>query len=195
MKANEIELVKRLQSGDAQAFEALYASYGPPIYRLCHRLSASPADAEDLTQEVFLAAFQSRQRFQGRSSLTTWLYRIAVYQWRARCADRNNQTVPLLENTLGESAVNPIPDANERMALDWAMAALPAALRETFILVKAEGLTYKETAAVLDIPVGTAKYRVHEASERLRALLASAGDRDPSSVSAVAVAVEVVHEV
>ena len=74
-------------------FPAFFRQYGDRIYRFCYRLSGSASDAEDLTQEVFLAAFQGAGRFEGRASVQTWLYRIALNCWRnSRRAPRLNMT-------------------------------------------------------------------------------------------------------
>jgi RNA polymerase sigma factor (sigma-70 family) len=68
--------------GAPASFDALYAEHSNRIYRFCYRLCGHPVDAEDLAQEVFLAAYQGLSGFAGRSSLTTWLYRIAIYRWQ-----------------------------------------------------------------------------------------------------------------
>lgn len=155
-------------------FPAFYQQHGNRIYRFCYRLCGNASDAEDLTQEVFLAAFQSAGRFQGRSSVPTWLYRIVVNCWR------NSRRSLCLETTILEDAPQAGPNleqaVTDSIALTCALAALPADLREAFLLVKAEGLTSREAAQVLDIPQGTVQWRVHQASRRLRVLLTEEGN-------------------
>ena len=155
-------------------FPALYQKYGDRIYRFCYRLSGSASDAEDLTQEVFLAAFQGAGRFEGRASVQTWLYRIALNCWRQ--ARRS----PRLDTTTLEDATHSGPDLEQAVtdaaSLTCALAALPPDLREAFLLVKAEGLTHREAAQVLNIPQGTVQWQVHAASRRLRALLTEEGN-------------------
>jgi RNA polymerase sigma-70 factor, ECF subfamily len=167
--------MRQFPSGTSGSFEALYAEYGDRIYRFCYRLCGHTADAEDLTQEVFLAAYQSLPRFAGRSSVATWLYRIALYRWRRLHGARRPETVPLDEEL---AAVSPDPAGAgiERISLERALAVLPDALRDAFLLVKAEGLKYREAAAVLGIPQGTVQSRVHDAAVMLRALLAEHGE-------------------
>ena len=195
MMADEREQIRKFCSGDAGAYEAFYAAYGPRIYRFCHRLCANTSDAEDLTQEIFVAAFQSRRNFQGRASLTTWIYRIALYRCRSRLADRSNRSVPLTDDgTDSAPTVDPVPSALDRLALEHAIATLPIALRETFLLVKAEGLTCREAAGVLEIPLGTVKYRIHEATGRLRKLLTAEMGAEPSHVPQEVAVGEVAHE-
>jgi RNA polymerase sigma-70 factor (ECF subfamily) len=158
-----------LRPDDRTGFPAFYQQYGDRIYRFCYRLSGSASDAEDLTQDVFLAAFQGRNRFEGRSSVQTWLYRIALNCWR------HSRRAPRLDTTDLESVRQAGPDLAQSVtngiALTCALAALPPDLREAFLLVKAEGLKYREAAQVLNVPIGTVQFRVHQASRRLRVLL------------------------
>ncbi len=155
-------------------FEALYTEYGPRIYRFCLRLcDSNPADAEDLMQEVFVAAFGSLHRFEGRSSLSTYLYRLAVYQWRRQRSGKP-ETVEWEEQSerLSATTTDVMQSGLDRMDLTAALAALPEAHRTAFLLVKVEGLTCREAAETLDIPVGTVKYHVYKAVLGLQASLA-----------------------
>ena len=179
MAADERELVARFQRGEAGAFEQLYAGYGDRIYRLCYRLCGHAADAEDLAQEVFVAAYQGLDRFAGRSPLTTWLYRIAFFGWGRLRAGPHRNSEPLDAELDGAAAApDPAPGHIERLALEDALSRLPESLREAFLLVKAEGLKYREAAQVLGIPQGTVQSRVHDAVVRLRTLLAADGESD-----------------
>lgn len=150
-------------------FQAFYAQHGATVYRFCLRLCGSASDAEDLTQEVFLAAFQGQSRFQGRSSVQTWLYKIALNCWRHSCRSPRPVTSVLEDSRQAGPSLE--QSVTESMALTCALSALPPDLREAFLLVRAEGLKYKEAAAVLGVPLGTVQWRVHEASQRLRILL------------------------
>jgi RNA polymerase sigma-70 factor (ECF subfamily) len=155
---------------EANDFDTVFARYGTQVYRFCHRLCQNQTDAEDLTQEVFVAAFQGRDRFQGRAELSTWLYRIAVFRWRKMRED--SRTLSLGD---GRTHAAHTPDAAqaglERALLDTAIKTLPDELREAFVLAKVEGLTCREAAQVLDIPLGTLKFRVCQAMRRLQAAL------------------------
>jgi RNA polymerase sigma-70 factor (ECF subfamily) len=174
MKIRESDQVHRFQSGQPGAFDAFYGEYGDQIYRFCYRLCGHTADAEDLTQEVFLAAYQGLDRFAGRSSVTTWLYRIAKFRWGRLHDQRRIETVPLDEEMVGAAAApDPASAGVERLSLENALLALPDGLRQAFLLVKAEGLKYREAAQVLGVPQGTIQSRVHDAVVRLRALLAA----------------------
>lgn len=147
---------------------ALYDTHHERVFRFCLRLcQGHPEEAEDLTQEVFIAALASLPRFAGRSTVQTWLFRIAVFRSRERRRrpgelswQESDQRVP------GHESVTV-----QRMALECALATLPDPLREAFVLVKCEQLTHKEAAQVLKLPQGTVQSRVFEAVRLLRAQL------------------------
>jgi RNA polymerase sigma-70 factor (ECF subfamily) len=184
MTTDERELVQGFRRGDPGSFEALYEQYGSRVYRFCFRLCGHVADAEDLAQEVFVAAYQGLERFEGRSTLATWLFRIALFRWKRLRSGHRPETVSLDEG-LEVAATAPDPGfvGVERLLLDQALAALPPDLHEAFLLVKVEGLKYREAAVVLGVPQGTVQYRVHEASVRLRAMLT---DEDEGRLSRAA---------
>ncbi len=149
-----------------KTFDTLYAEHGARIYRFCYRLCGDRTDAEDLTQDVFVAAWQSLPRFAGRAAEQTWLYRIALYRWNRLRTSRPPNTVVLLEDA-GSVPGTPLL----RILLDEAIEDLPPDLHEAFLLVKAEQLSYREAAAILEVPIGTVQSRVFAAVHRLRILL------------------------
>lgn len=182
MQSDEREKLERFRRGAPGAFDDLYAVYGPRIYRFALRLcGGSVADAEDLTQEVFVAALRSLHWFEGRSSLGTYLYRIAVYQWRQMrvSRDRAGRTNGSGREAAAPSSADPARIGAARVDLGAALKALPTAQREAFLLVKSEGLTCREAAEALGIPEGTVKYHIHEAVLRLRAFLGD-GEETPA---------------
>lgn len=169
-------------AGSSGAFDELYRSHEARIYRFCHRLSANSADAEDLAQEVFLAAFRGLPRFAGRASVTTWLYKIALNRWRTFKSRDRLRTEQLDESVPDqESSPDSSSASLERIALDQAMSRLPAIQREALLLVKGEGLTCREAAWALGIPEGTLKFRVYQAIEKLRAALDAPGPCSPAA--------------
>lgn len=156
----------RGRSENAQLdFETLYCANSDAIFRFCYRLCGNRTEAEDLTQEVFVAALEGLHRFERRSSTRTWLYRIAVYRHRAHRERHETRNVSLQATpeaaSLGESDLH-------RIVLQEALWKLAEPLREAFVLVKCEGLTCAEAANVLHIPTGTLKFRVHCAVQCLR---------------------------
>ncbi len=160
------------EHGSEPGFETLFAHYAAPLYRFCLRLSRNPSDAEDLTQEVFVAAFLGQARFEGRSSLTTYLYRIAVFRWRL-LRDRRGRSAAT--HIVDDSAALAAPDiadsAADRLDLEAALQTLDERHRAAFLLVKVEGMTCREASAILGIPEGTIKYHIHGAVRHLQAAL------------------------
>lgn len=129
------------------SFDEVYETYGDDVYRLCARLSGSITDAEDLAQEVFVEVFRDWEQFEGRSKASTWLYRIAVNRWRRMNNQREPDAIPYHDErvkSIGD--YGSIPQHFQRMTLDDALSSLNAPLREAFILVKAQGLRYREAA-------------------------------------------------
>ncbi len=80
VRAEEASVIEELKSGSEEAYSWLIAHYHQPVYSLVYRILGDPADAADTTQEVFLKVFRGMKRFNGESSLKTWLYRIAVHE-------------------------------------------------------------------------------------------------------------------
>lgn len=151
-----------------QRLAALYDTYHVRVYRFCLRLcDGHPEEAEDLAQEVFLAALGSLPRFAGRSTVQTWLFRIAVF--RSRDLRRRQPSLSL--SALDHAVAGHEEQALSLLALQSALAALPEPLREAFVLVKCEQLTHKEAARVLELPQGTVQSRVFDAVRLLRVQL------------------------
>ncbi|MES2461799.1 MAG: RNA polymerase sigma factor [Armatimonadota bacterium] len=169
-------------------FDAFYDAHADRLFRLCLRLSGNQhAEAEDLAQEVLVAALQSLPRFAGRAQITTWLYTITVRTYRRRVSQREPSALALsLSDTSVEAAASRLQADRQslgeenhllQLSVAAAIADLPYTLREAFVLVKAEGFTHKEAARILDLPQGTVQARVHEAARRLRLVLA---EEEPS---------------
>lgn len=147
----------------------------------------SRSEAEDVTQETFIRAYQALARFDGRSEPYTWLYRIAVNlalnTIRSRKTARNagDTNDPRLDAFMVEThpdSANPGASAAQRQhyaALCDGIDGLSDTLRTTLILVCIDGLSHEEAAEVLGAPEGTIAWRVHEARRKLREFLASRG--------------------
>jgi RNA polymerase sigma-70 factor (ECF subfamily) len=169
------ERTRRMARDEPRNFEKLEEEYGGLVFRFCYRLCGHREDAEDLAQEVMLLLWRNLDRFEGRSSLPTWIYRIALNR-------RRRQRRPAVGSVDLEEAKDALAkDSTEsrlvRLTLDQALGNLSETLREAFLLVKAEGLKYREAAEVLGVPVGTVQSRVHEATTRLRSMLKDELDR------------------
>jgi len=169
-------LAKQIAAGDGGAFAAFVDGYGPRLQRLVRRYTACEADAEDLTQEIFVDLYRSMAGFRGDATLATWAYRVALNHCRRYAARTRAPTVPY-DETLGEREPEergPAHHAARRELSDQVHAALNGLSsdhRDVVILHEMQELTYLECAAVLQVPEGTVKSRLSYAFRRLRRTL------------------------
>lgn len=186
--ASDRELVERARGGDAEAFGLLVRRHQKRIYRLAAHLTGSGAEAEDVTQEAFVRAYQALDRFDGRSEPFTWLYRIAVNlslnhlrsrKTRGRTTPEDDPRIAsLLVETRPSLAGDPEGSAQRARvarALAEGLDALSETLRTTLVLVAVDGLSHEEASGVLGCPEGTVAWRVHEARRKLKAFLTERG--------------------
>ncbi len=180
--SSDAELVTRLQAGDQGAYAQLVEQHAGPIYRLALRMMGNEADAEDVLQETFLSAFKSIDRFEARSSLSTWLYRIAsnAALMRLRRSEPDQVSVDepveredgdLVPRQFFDFCCLPEEDFlrdEAREELQRAIADLPPTLRSVFVLRDIEGLSTEETASALDLSVSAVKSRLMRARLKLR---------------------------
>lgn len=187
---DEVHLLERCRRGDTAAFGRLVAEYQDRVFNTCWRMCGNWTDAEDLTQEAFVRAFQSLDRFAGRSRFYTWVFRIAVnlalsarrrdklvgrYSLDAPRADPRSDDHPPMNRQL--AAVDESPDSRtadreeETLVLE-ALNRLDEEHRAVVVLRDLESMGYEEIAGILDIPVGTVKSRLHRARLALREMLA-----------------------
>ena len=191
LQSDEAVLIEELQAGSEQAFAWLIARYHQPIYSLLARTVRNPADAADLTQEVFVKVFRGIRGFHGESALRTWIYRIALREasnqrrWWAR---HQQQEIPIeQEMTAGESGrpvllkdmlVDPAESPYElaqheenRARVEQALRQVPEPFHTTLILRDIEGFVYEEVAAIQGVNLGTVKSRLGRGRAYLRTLL------------------------
>lgn len=163
--------IEGLRLGDNRAYELVIDELHVPVYRFLLRLSGDPGAAEDLTQETFLAVWQGIGTFQGRSKFKTWVFGIA-YRQHLRLRDRKApETLPLDDDMDAGEADDPSAAAiqsDERGKIRDAVYNLPEMFREVVCIVQLDGLSYREAADVLGIPVGTVKSRMNSAFQLLR---------------------------
>ena len=176
-RVEEQALIDRCRKGELAAFEAIYRAHSGRLYSLASRMLGNPADAEDLLQEIFLAAFRKLDSFRGDSALGTWLYRLATNlcldHLRSR-ATKSGQLTDALEEepALADASSRRLADrAVDRMDIERALTQLPPGCRTAFVLHDVEGLEHREVAELLGIAEGTSKSQVHKARLRLRAIL------------------------
>lgn len=157
MQEPDPRTVSRARDGDLAAFEDLVRLYQADAYRFARYLTREHALAEDVTQEAFVRAFRFLGSYRGDARFSSWLFRIvrncAMDGLRRRAAQRAEE--PL------SPAAPPNPVA--RIELQTALAAVAPEHREPFLLIEVFGLSYREAADVLGLPVGTVKSRMHRA--------------------------------
>jgi RNA polymerase sigma-70 factor (ECF subfamily) len=182
---DEAELVTELQAGSDTAFDWLVTYYHAGVYNLVYGILSNPADAADVTQEVFLRAFRGIRGFRRSSSLKTWLYRISVRQalnHRRWCWRHHRQQVSIEAEEEGKNPALDLRDAEatpfERFearetqsTVRWALAQVPAVFRSAVILRDLEGMSYEEVAEVLEVSVGTVKSRILRGRRLLKEIL------------------------
>jgi RNA polymerase sigma-70 factor (ECF subfamily) len=182
---SEAELLTGLRAGEQAAYRRFVELNSANVYNVALKLLGDDQEAEDVLQETFLSAFQAIDRFEGRSQLSTWLYRIAYNAGLMRLRKRDRMTTFSLDQPLGKTDEEPavetrflvdwsaVPDdqlltAEARQEMDRAIAELPESLRSAFVLRDIQGLSGAETAEVLGITVQAVKSRLHRARLRLR---------------------------
>jgi len=190
---SDLDLVKRAQEGDADAFASLFHNHKARIYSVCLRMTNNTAEAEDLTQDAFLQVFRKLATFRGDSALSTWLYRIAVntvlMHFRKKSLrqisldEPMNQDAKQVRREYG-SRDDRLTGSVDRIALARAIKELPDGYRTIFLLHEVEGYEHQEIAELLDCSVGNSKSQLHKAKLRIRELLGRARQENESKTTA-----------
>jgi RNA polymerase sigma-70 factor (ECF subfamily) len=175
----DVRLVEAARNGDEAAIREIYRTYREPVWALAVSLLGDPLQAQDIVQSVFFKVFRGLRGFRFRSTLFTWIYRIARNECRSQARRRSVKSVPL-ESILGsryEASAGPADDSDEARAdvLRNAVAGLPFKLREVVVLKYQEGLSYDEMSRVLGRPPGTVASRLNRALAELEVRLRPAG--------------------
>ena len=177
---SDANLVTRAQHGDEAAFRALFEAHKRRVYSLCLRMTRSPADAEELTQQAFLLAFRKIATFRADSKFATWLYRLAVNEVLMHLRKKRLQQLSLNEiDTSQEEPVSReyaevdsrLAGTVDRVTLNVAIAELPRGYRDAFLLHDVEGYQHREVARLMNCSVGNSKSQLHKAKLKMRALL------------------------
>jgi RNA polymerase sigma-70 factor (ECF subfamily) len=166
--------VRRAQAGDAAAFEQLYRDNVNRVYALCLRISGDAGRAEELTQDVFVRAWQKLASFEGKSAFSTWLHRLAV---NVVLGDRRSEKVRVArvfatdQPEVWERPSTKAADPGTGIDLERAIAQLPPGARSVFVLHDVEGYRHEEIARMHGSAVGTCKAQLHRARRLLREAL------------------------
>jgi|UniRef100_UPI00404A09D2 RNA polymerase sigma-70 factor, ECF subfamily len=180
------DIVQRVQAGDVTGFDELTLRYRGRVYGMIYNMTSNREDAADLTQDAFIKAFQSINRFQGQSSFFTWLYRIAVNStlthlrknklrtfFSLEKVDENDrhsaEVIEALTDNSGVERDTFIKELQER--LNEAMQKLSIKHRTVVTLFEIDGLGHQEIAEIMNCSVGTVRSRLHYAKQQLQSEL------------------------
>ena len=195
----DADAIARARAGDHEAFRVLVERYQARAFRLALRVMRDEEQARDVVQEAFLKVYRSLDRFEGRSSFYTWLYRVVMNLCLdAKRRDRSDRHVEWDEehalHTDPASASDAVSEtrraevdpggelerAELRVAVASAIETLPDDARRTLVLREVDGLSYAEIAKILGIPKGTVMSRLHHARKRVKEVLIASGAVDLS---------------
>ena len=179
---SEAEIIRRAQKGDVEAFGILFQKHKTRVYALCLRMTRNTAEAEDLTQEVFLHLFRKIGTFRGESAFSTWLHRMTVNVVLMQLRKKGLPSVSL-EETLESNDEAPRKEFGaddlrllgsvERLQLKRAINRLPPGYKTVFVLHDVEGFEHNEIARMVGCSVGNSKSQLHKARLKLRDYLKS----------------------
>jgi RNA polymerase sigma-70 factor (ECF subfamily) len=188
----DVALVSAVRAGSEEAFDRLLSRYQASVYNVVYRIVGNPQDAADTVQEVFLKVYRGLDKFQGNSSLKTWIFRIAVHEgcnykrwWRRHAqressletslgsADRSraDRDAPTLGEILVEGSRSPFDSTASgeiKSMVELALREMPEHYRTAVVLRDLEDLSYEEITEVLGVSLGTVKSRVGRGREALR---------------------------
>lgn len=180
--SEELALVQAAKRGDVSAFEQLVKRYDRNIFRIAQHITQNREDAEDVTQDAFLKAYENLEQFQGNSKFYTWLVRIAVNEslmkLRRRRTDRTvslDEDIKTEEDTMPREVADWSPNPEQlykqgelKDILRKTIQGLPASFRTVFVLRDVEGLSTEETAEALNLSIPAVKSRLLRARLQLR---------------------------
>ena len=183
----DLELARRCAARDRDAIRFVITANNQRLFRAAWSVLKNRSEAEEAVQAAYLSAFAKIAGFEGRSTLSTWLTRIAINEalGRRRAEQRRRRHLEqegvavlddyrdaLMRGSAAESPDVAVAREQVRKLLEQSVGALPETFRSVFVLREIEGLTSEETAEILDIPVATVKTRLHRSRRRLQEMLA-----------------------
>ncbi len=174
---SDFELAQKAAAGDVAAFEQIYWQHHRRVYSICLRMTKNVAEAEDVTQKVFLQLFRKIGSFRGDSKFSTWLHRMTVNTTLMHF--RKNKTIK--ESTTNDGELPEVihtgdkkhnkPYVVDNIALTRAISQLPNGYRKVFILHDIQGYEHQEVAKILGCASGTSKSQLYKARRKLRKLM------------------------
>jgi RNA polymerase sigma-70 factor, ECF subfamily len=180
-KQNDFDLVKQLKAGHPAGMETLIQRYANKALSLASRLTRNPQDAEEVLQDVFVTVFRKIHAFEGKSSFSSWLYRITVNAALMKLRKRRQDHSVLMEDALPDfknsiqlrgsvhSEGESYAQRNElSMVLEQAIRMLPDDYRPVFVLRDIDGLTSREVGKILELTTPAVKSRLHRSRLMIR---------------------------
>ena len=181
MNTRDEELVRRAQGGDRGAVDTLLRRHYDTIRAVVHRIVINSHDAEDATQMALIAIARGINAFDGRSSLTTWMYRIATNAAIDEVRRIRRRPLPTDDDiALNKSTTDSAEATITQMTVVHALRELPDEFRTALVLRHVADLEYEDIAAIQNVPVGTVRSRLSRAREQMARILA---DTSPSGQS------------
>ncbi len=184
---NDEELVKRVKNGDVDAFEEIIAKYEKRVFSLIYNVTKNENEIEDLAQEVFIKVYKNIDKFQGKSSLYTWIYRITTNL----CLDyiKKRREIIYIDEKIqyGDGEVDIQLSTNEKLQdelyeekelkekLQKSIDKLPDKQKMMIILRDIKGLSYEEISKILEMKLGTVKSQINRARIKLKEILEKDG--------------------
>lgn len=168
--------VARAATGDRRAFERIYRTHVDRVFSVCVRMVGDRGKAEELTQDVFVRAWEKLGTFRGDAQFGTWLHRLAVNvvlndrETEGRRRQRHDDGIEDLDS-IATGDVRPLPVPGLSLDLEAAIAALPPGARKVFVLHDVEGYTHEEIGEMLGVTAGGCKAQLHRARMLLRRML------------------------
>ena len=179
------ELVERFARGESKAFDTIVEKYEQRVYAIALRMTGNVEDARDTMQEVFISALRALRSFRGDAQLSTWIHRVAVNASLDMLRKRKRHVTHSLEEAGDRPSDEVEPEeaaarAARAVEVQRALQNVSADYRAVLVLHDLQDLDYAQTAAALDIPVGTVKSRLHRARAEMAVLLGHLRDPEPS---------------
>jgi RNA polymerase sigma-70 factor (ECF subfamily) len=180
-KKSDLELIQEFRLGDQSSFEELLSRYSNKVFSLASRLTRNPEDAEEVLQDVFVTVHRKIASFEGKSSFSSWLYRVTVNAAFMKLRKRRQDQSISLEDLVQQPHAAAVLKSHESTyvdaqsirnqmleALENAIRKLPDDYRPVFILRDVDGLTSREVGRILDLTVPAVKSRLHRSRLMLR---------------------------
>jgi len=176
----DLDLLNMVRRGDPAGATGLFERYSAPLLRFADRMLSNRAEAEEVTQEVFLKMITRVEQYDGRAAVSSWLFAIAANASRDRLRKTRRAVVVPLEAVAeapskAESADSRVQDRQRRQAVRRALDQLSDEQREALVLARYHGMPYADIARTLQITEGAVKTRIFRAMETLKGIFAEGG--------------------